>query len=146
MTLNRKIIDRFVSGGPWGIRDDSRTTQHEKIRITRWGKQDIHRAYDPLTNNPAIGVRNGQSLAKNDDHGRIPSRPSSWTSLPCINKAAKLFPKVDNAMMKLSTCGHWPSIAWTITFQQSGHIPFLCLDRGHFERRVRWDRTSLQCF
>ena len=57
------------------------------------------------TNNPAIGVLNGQSLAKNDDNGRIPSRPSSWTILPWMNKETKLDPQADNAITRLSNCG-----------------------------------------
>ena len=57
------------------------------------------------TNNPAIGVLNGQSLAKNDDSGRIPSRPSSWTILPWMNKETKLHPQADNAITRLSNWG-----------------------------------------
>ena len=65
------------------------------------------------TNNPAIGVLNGQSLAKNDDHGRIPSRPSSWMTLPWTNAVDKVFPKVDTAIMRLSSCEHRSSVART---------------------------------
>ena len=70
------------------------------------------------TNNPAIGVSNGQSFAKNDEYGIIPSRPSSWMTLPWMNTADKLFPKVDAAIMRLSSCGHSSSVAWTVTYQR----------------------------
>jgi hypothetical protein len=65
------------------------------------------------TNNPVIGVLNGQSLAKNDEYGRIPSRPSSWVSRPWVNKADRLFPQVDIAITRLSSCGHWSSVVRT---------------------------------
>ena len=95
------------------------------------------------TNNPAIGVRNGQSLAKNDDKGRIPSRPSSWTTLPWANTAAKLFPKADNAIMRLSTYGLYCTHPGQGFTDREKHVPFQCLDRRYSERRVRWEPISI---
>ena len=46
----RKIIDkpaRIKLQAPAG-KESSRTTQDEKVRIPRWGKQDVYRTYDPL--------------------------------------------------------------------------------------------------
>ena len=44
-----------------------------------------------------------------------------------MNKAAKLFPQVDNAIMRLSNCGYRPSVTRTITFQLRNTHPFSTL-------------------
>jgi hypothetical protein len=94
--------------------------------------------YTELTNHwaniPAIGVRNGQSLAKNDDRGSIPSRPSSWTILPWENTEARLFPKADNAIKRLSTYGQLSSTARESTLMT--YTPSPRQDRIYFGRRA----------
>jgi len=95
------------------------------------------------TNNPAIGVRNGQSLAKNDDQGRIPSRPSSWTTLPWVNTAAKLFPQADNAITRLSTYGFYCPYPGQGVLDRETHIPFQRLDRRYSGKRVLWEPISV---
>jgi hypothetical protein len=70
---------------------------------------------------PAKGASKGLLLAKKDEHGRTPSRPSSWTTvqslayaimyrehgepLPCVNRMLMRFPSVDKAIIALRICG-----------------------------------------
>jgi len=54
---------------------------------------------------PASGVLKGRLLAKKEEKGSIPSRPSSWKTRPWENWLADMLPRVDSAMKKLRAYG-----------------------------------------